>query len=158
MNSESPKFSFLLPIAVIAGLVQVVTGIVMYVAGFYFSPWSMLVSVVVLLLCIVVGVRLYRNRSAGSAFGYGKAFLAGAVISVATGVIYAVYNLISINFFYPNFLDEVARVYSAAGAEPVESVRANLSAPMIAIPNLIRLSVIGIILSAIAALFLKRRT
>ena len=158
MNSESPKFSFLLLIAVIAGLVQVITGVVMYVAGFYFSPWSMLVSVVVLLLCIVAGVRLYRNRFARSAFGYGKAFLAGAVISIVTGVIYAIYNLISINFFYPNFLDEVARVYSAAGGVPFESVRANLSAPMIAIPNLIRLSVIGIILSSIAALFLRRRT
>ena len=156
MNSDNPKFSSLLLIGLVAGLVQVAAGIVMYVAGFYFAAWSMLVSVLVLLLCIVLGTKFYRDRDPVGSFTYGQAFLSGAVISIVTGVVYAIYNLISINFFYPNFLDQVARAYSAAGGFPFETIRSSLSAMSIAVPNLIRLSVIGIIISAIAALFLRR--
>ena len=156
MNSDNPKFGSLLLIGLVAGLIQVAAGVVMYVAGFYFAAWSMLVSVLVLLLCIVAGTKFYRDKHTFGAFTYGQAFLAGAVISIVTGVVYAIYNLVSINFFYPNFLDEVARTYAAAGTFPVETIRASLSPIMIAVPNLIRLSVIGIIISAIVALFLKR--
>ena len=156
MDSDNPKFSLLLLIALVAGLVQVASGVVMYVGGFYFAAWSMLVSVVVLLFCIVLGTKIYRDKYTTGAFPYGQAFLAGAVISVVTGLVYAIYNLISINFFYPHFLDEVARAYAATGGFPVETIRASLSPMAIAVPNFIRLSVVGIIISAIAALFLRR--
>jgi hypothetical protein len=155
MDSGKWNLKALVVVALVAGLIQVAAGVVMYVAGFYFSPWSMLVSVAVLLACVVFGVRFYRDKHTGN-FGYVHAFLTGVAISVGTGIVYAIYNLISINFFYPNFLDEVARASAAAGSFPAETIRANLSPIMIAVPNLIRLSVMGIIISAIVAIFLKR--
>jgi hypothetical protein len=160
-DGGNPRALIILGLA--AGVVQAVAGITMYVAGVYFAPWSMLVSVLVLLLCIVVGTGFYRSRFLNGEINYRQAFMVGVVISVATGLVYAVYNMLSISFFYPQFLDEVVRVRIAQAAaqqqshESFEVMRAGVSAAGVAISNFIRLSVMGSILSAISALFLKTR-
>jgi hypothetical protein len=149
----------LVGIGVLAGVVQVIAGVVMYLAGYYFAPWSMGVSLLVLLACIVVGTRWYTVHSLDGKITYLQAVGVGVVISVATGVVYAIYNLISISWFYPNFLDDVVRARMAhqPGTGSFAAMRAEISAAAIAIPNLIRLSVAGSILSLLTSLFLKRR-
>jgi hypothetical protein len=163
MNSGKWNVRGLLLAGLAAGAVQSAAGVLMYLAGVYFEPWSMAVSAAVLLACIVAGVGWYRGRYAGDGFSYLDALVVGAVVSLGTGVVYAVYNLISINFLYPNFLDEVARTHlatmTAAGApaQSLESVRSGVGALPIAVGNLIRLTVFGIVLSAVVALFMKDR-
>lgn len=149
-------------VGVVCGLAQVVAGVAMYLAGVYFAPRSMLVSVFLLLVCIVVGTRWYAAHSLNGKITYLQALGVGIVISLSTGLIYALYNLISISWFYPNFLDEVgrARIDQAVEQQSTASfaaMRAEVSALGIAIPNLIRLSVIGSILSLLTSLFLKQR-
>ena len=150
----------LIGLGLIAGVIQVMVGAAMYVAGVYFKPWSMLVSVLVLLLCIVVGTRWYSVKFLHNEITYKQAVIVGGVIAISTGIIYAVYNLVSIGFFYPNFLDELVRDRIAQRQAPAsfDSLRAAVSAPGIAIANLIRLSVIGSLLSVLCALFLRRRS
>ena len=97
-------------LAILGGLVQVAAGFLMYVAGVYFAPWSMGVSLLVLLVCIVVGVARYRDGALEGRMSFGQAVAAGATIAFGTGLLYAVYNVISIRFIYPDFLGEVARV------------------------------------------------
>ena len=152
----------LIGLGVAAGAVQVVAGVAMYLAGVYFAPWSMLLSLFVLLVCIVVGTRWYRDHYLNGEITYLQALKVGIVISVCTGLVYAVYNMVSIAWFYPNFLDEVARARMAhtdgQSAESFAAMRAEVSAAGIAIPNLIRLSISGSLLSLISSLFLRRRT
>jgi hypothetical protein len=146
----------LIGLGLAAGATQALAGVAMYLGGVYFASWSMLVSLLVLELCIVVGTRWYKARHLNGVITYGQAAGAGITISLLTGVVYAIYNLVSIAFFYPNFLDEMARAGLPAGVSPgQESVRAGLTAPMIAMGNLIRLSIFGSILSLITAMFLK---
>lgn len=153
----------ILGLGLISGVVQVVAGIVMYLAGVYFAPWSMLVSVLVLLVCIGGCTRQYAARHPGSPLGYGRAVALGAVISLVTGVVYAVYNLISINYFYPGFLDQVAQARVAMlearqlPHDSLETLRAELSAGGIALPNLVRLTALGSVLSLLNALSFRRR-
>jgi len=134
----------------------------MYLAGVYFAPWSMAVSVGVLFLCIVVGTSWYTARVLNSAITYPQAVLVGMTISVCTGLVYACYNVMTISFFYPHFLDEVVRA-RLAETGPQQSpgafaaMRAQVSATGIAIPNLVRLSVFGTVLSLVTSLFLKRK-
>jgi hypothetical protein len=45
----------LIGIGVLAGVAQAFAGAAMYLAGVYFAPWSMLVTLVLLVVCIVVG-------------------------------------------------------------------------------------------------------
>lgn len=146
-----------------AGVVQAIAGITMYLAGVYFAPWSMLVSLVVLLLCIVVGTRWYTVKYLKDEITYLQALIVGIIISVSTGLVYAVYNMVSISFFYPEFLDEAVRIRMAQtvaqglSPESFDSLRAGVTASGIAIPNLIRLSIAGSLLSLASSLFLKRR-
>ena len=94
----------LVGIGVMAGVLQVIVGVAMYLAGVYFKPWSMLVTGVVLFLCIVVGTRWYSIKYLNDEISYKQALIVGVVIAVSTGAVYAVYNLVSINFFYSGFL------------------------------------------------------
>jgi len=159
--SERSSAWVLVIIGIAAGVVQSVAGITMYLAGVYFAPWSMFVSVLVLLVCIIVGTRLYATRFLDGRINYKQALTAGIVISLATGLVYAVYNVLSISFFYPQFLDEMVRVRMAFPAadqqthQSFEAMRAEISVAAIAVSNFIRLSVGGSILSAITAFFLK---
>lgn len=163
MSSGKWNLGALVIVGLAAGVVQSTAGVLMYVGGVYFSPWSMLVTVLVLLGCIVAGVSWYRARYARGGFGYADALLVGAAISLGTGVVYAIYNLITINFVYPNFLDEMVRarlaMQAAVGAPSgsFESLRAGASALPIAVGNLVRLTILGVVISAIVALFMRDR-
>jgi hypothetical protein len=134
----------------------------MYLAGVYFAPWSIVVSLVVLLVCIVVGTRWYTAHCLNGAIAYGQAVGVGIVVSVLTGVVYAVYNIVSISFFYPHFLDEMVQLRIAHAVahqlahESFTALRAEVTAPSIAIANFIRLSVAGTLLSLLSSLVLKR--
>ncbi len=123
----------LVGVGLVAGAVQATAGLAMYLAGVYFAPWSMGVSVGVFLLCLVVGTRWYTTRFLSNEITYPQAVLVGTVISVCTGVIYACYNLITISYLYPHFLDEVvrARISSARadqqGLDSLAAMRAQVS-------------------------------
>lgn len=146
-----------------AGAIQVAAGVTMYLAGVYFAPWSMLVSLGVLLACIVAGTRWYATLGPNGGISYAQALRVGVVISVSTGLVYAVYNIVSITFFYPHFLDDMVRARMALlapdqqGAAAFAAMRAEVTIAGIAVPNLIRLSVLGSVLSLVSAVFLKRR-
>ena len=153
----------LVQVGLVAGIAQAAAGVAMYLAGVYFEPWSMLVSVFVLLLCIVLGTRWYAAHHLKGGITYLQALTVGIVISVSTGLVYAVYNMVSISFFYPHFLDDLthARIAQAVSHQQspgsFETLRAEVSAAGIAIPNLIRLSIMGAFLSLLSSWFLKKR-
>jgi hypothetical protein len=157
MSVKEGNRTALIGIGVIAGVLEVIVGVAMYLAGVYFRPWSMLVTGVVLLLCIVVGTRWYSVNYLNDEISYKQALVAGVVIAISTGAVYEVYNLVSINFFYSNFLDELVRLQMAQrqSAKSFDSLRAGVSASEIAVANLIRLSVMGSLLSVLCAFFLK---
>jgi hypothetical protein len=140
----APSRSLLL-IAAVAGLIQVFAGVVMYLGGVYFAPWSMVVSIVVLLLCILVGVARHRARALGGSMNFGQAAGAGAAIAFGTGLLYAAYNVISIRFVYPDFLGEVTAVTGRT---------TTLTA--IAIGTLLRLTLGGAVLALLTAPFQRR--
>lgn len=152
----------LVGVGLASGAVQSAVGVVMYLVGMYFAPWSMGVSAGVLFLCIVVGTSWYTKHYLHNAISYPQAVLVGVLISVCTGVVYACYNVITISYLYPHFLDEVVRARladtgtGAQGADAFATMRAQVSAAGIAVPNLVRLSVFGTALSLVTSLFLKR--
>ncbi|HKZ81186.1 MAG TPA: DUF4199 domain-containing protein [Pyrinomonadaceae bacterium] len=129
----------------------------------YFASWSMLVSLFVLLLSIVIGTRWYTGRYQEGEISYSQAFVVGIVISVSTGIVYAIYNIISISFFYPHFLDELLRISTERARanqqtpEAIASIRETVTANKIAVGNLIRLSIAGSLLSAFTSLTLKTK-
>jgi Protein of unknown function (DUF4199) len=167
MKERIFNWRVLIMIGLTAGISQAVTGIAMYLAGIYFLSWSVFISILVLIVGIVFGSRWYRDKFLGGRISYAQALLVGIVISVSTGAVYAIYNIISISFFYPHFLDEIIRLQiahaQAAGLGPgkisdlTASLTATVTAPKLALGNLIRLSVIGSVLSLITSLFVRKK-
>jgi hypothetical protein len=164
MALKNFNWKILTAIGLLAGLIQVAAGVAMYLAGVYFASWSMFPSLLVLLLCIVFGTRWYRDAVLKGHITYGQALIVGIVISVSTGFVYAIYNVRSISFFYPRFLEDLISVNlamvppSQRAPEFIATMRESITANTIALSNLIRLSVIGTILSVFASWFLKRRS
>jgi hypothetical protein len=137
-----------------SGAAQIAAGVAMYLAGVYFSRWSMAVSLAVLLVCVAASIHAARPAR------FADALLTGAVVSVCTGVMYAIYNLVTITWLYPDFLGQMAAAWREASGDPrtVEAIRDTLSAPRVAIPNLVRLSLFGTVLSLPVALLATRRS
>jgi hypothetical protein len=159
MNRDWPT---LLGLGIASGLVQVCAGVAMYLAGVYFSPWSMGITALVLLLCIVVATQWYKTRRRGGRITYRQALLVGVVVSVSTGIVYAIYNVVSVSWFYPHFLDDMVRARMAQtgggrSAESFDALRAQVSLMGIAVSNCIRLSVGGTVLSLLTSAFLRER-
>src|SRR5262245_34825899 len=94
-------------IGLAAGLIQVAVAVTMYLAGIYFVSWSSLVTLLTLLLCVVFGIRWYRVSVLKGEITYRQALVVGIVIGVSTGIVYAVYNIVSISFIYPRFLEDL---------------------------------------------------
>ena len=153
----------LIKIGLLAGLIQVATGVAMYLAGIYFVPWSIFVSLIVLLLSIVLGTLWYRASALKGQISFGQALIVGIVISITTGIVYAVYNIISISFVYSNFLEDMINASLAAAPssqrtpEFIAAMRETVTAKTMAAANLIRLSVLGTILSVFASFFVKNK-
>ena len=162
MTLKGLNLTTVIGVGLVAGLIQAVAGILMYVAGVYFTPWSMLVTMLVWLVCVVVGTLWYRAKYLHNQLTYVQALIIGIVISVCTGLVYALYNIVSISFFYPNFLDDFVRARmeqttSSQNPESFASLRAQVSTAAIATSNLIRLAIFGSVLSLLTSLFLKRQ-
>ena len=145
MTVYMPPWKPLVVLGFLSGLVQAVAGVVMYVSGVYFAPWSALVNLLLLLVCIAGGVRWYVTRVLGGRRTYLTGLSAGLVITMCTGLVYVTYNIVSIRFVYPNFLEDMGR---ALGERPTLS--------MVAANNLRGFWVWGTILSVLTALAFRK--
>lgn len=150
----------------LSGVIQVITGICMYVGGIYFAPWSTLISTIVLAACILLGVRWYRRRHGMNQVTFGRAFIVGAAIGVITGLVYGLYNVVSITFFYPDFINEMIEAAVLRQSEVLNPAQLNalaaslherLSREMIAFTNLGFLAVLGAVESLVIAAALKEK-
>ncbi len=162
MTTHTLRWKPLLIAGALSGLLQVTAGVAMYLAGFYFDPRSMLVSLAVLVTGIVLGTGWYRRHAHCGRLTYKRALLVGGVIGVCTGLLYAAYNIITIGFVYPDFLQELMQAQQARleaqGLSPnhvqteLASIQARTTAGTVALINLLSLSVLGAGVSAVVAI------
>ena len=151
----------LLAAGLCSGLLQVVAGVATYVAGVYFAPWSGFVSLALLAAAVVFGLRWYVTHVLDRRTTYVGALFAGVTIAVVTGLVYVVYNFISVSLLYPHFLDDMAQARFAAqanGLDPARatdllaSLRASTTLSGVIAANLRGFCVLGTAISALAAL------
>lgn len=143
MTTHSLRSVPLIVTGILSGVVQVAAGIIMYVSGVYFRPGSALVNLLLLLICIVAGVRGHARNPPNGGSTYLTSLLAGVTITVCTALVYAIYNVVSVTFFYPGFLDEMAMAFPNRERPTLGLVVAN---------NLRGFCLWGTILSALIAL------
>jgi hypothetical protein len=98
---------------------------------------------------------------------YGRALFVGAAIAVCTGLVYAVYNVVSVSFVYPHFLEDMAqariarqqaRLTDASQMSALaERVRATTTLGRGVLGNMTGLSVTGAVVSLMTAAIFRGR-
>jgi len=166
MAEYSFRWAPLVVVGLVAGLVNVAAGVTMYLSGIYFEPWSLRVMVVLLAAYIAVGNWWYGKHVLGGQTTYWKALLVGMAISVATGLVYITYNVVSISFVYADFLGQMIQAeYARASAgmdtgqaaQLLESLRAQVTLGSLVVGNFTAVSRLGTLLSVLISVgFLKR--
>ncbi|MBZ5499377.1 MAG: DUF4199 domain-containing protein [Acidobacteriia bacterium] len=155
-------------IGLVSGLIQVAIGVALYLAGIYFARGSLLVTLLALAASIAVGTRYYGRHVLDGHTTYWSALLVGFIIAVCTGLVYVTYNIVSISFVYPHFLEdmvqsELAR-QQALGMDPsqagqmLELLRDETTLRRIVTENLSGFVRFGVALSALTAIAFRRRT
>ena len=144
-----------------SGLVQVAAGIAMYTAGLYFAPWSGGVSRLLLAAGIIAGVRWYVVHVIDRRVTYSTALVAGVVIAVVTGLVYAAYNVVSVTFLYPGFLEDLAQARFAMGqgssvdparaSDLLASLRAETTLSSVVVGNVRGMCLVGTAVSVLSA-------
>jgi hypothetical protein len=160
------RWAPLVAVGLASGLVHVTAGVTMYLSGVYFAPWSVRFMTALLAVCIVVGNWWYGKHVLGGRTTYWKALLAGIVISVLTGLVYVTYNVVSISFVYPHFLEDMIQAEFArasVGMDParaaqlLDSLRADITIRSIVAGNFAAVSRLGTFLSVLISVgFLGR--
>ena len=168
MTTHTLRWRPLLAAGLVSGLAQIVAGVVMYLSGVYFAAWSALVSLLLLAVGIAGGTRWYVVRVLGGRSTYLTALLVGIVIGVSTGLVYVIYNIVSISFVYPHFLEDMVQAEFArrqsAGLDPsrarqvLDTLRARTTIGTVVANNLRAFSLFGAVLSALTAIAHRKGT
>jgi hypothetical protein len=167
MTTYTTRWRPLVAIGLVSGLIQVTAGVTMYLSGVYFAPATLRFSILMLAACIVFGTRWYGRHVLEGRTTYWSALLVGVVIGLCTGLVYVTYNIVSVSFFYPHFLQDMVQAefarqqalgMDASQAEQVlESLRRETTLQMLVVDNLWGFTRFGIFLSALTAIAFRRR-
>lgn len=167
MKTLSIDWSPLLLVGLVCGLIHVVVGIILYLSGHYFESLSSIASIVTVLLCIIFGIIWYRNKYMKDDASYPRILLVGIIISISIGIIYAIYNVISMNYFYPNFMSDLSNAQAHKLAQrglsqaeidnTISLAKTRYTVASIAFMNFIFLSIIGTVCSLVVSSFLKKK-
>ena len=167
MTPYTFRWTPLFAIGLVSGLIQVTLGVAMYLAGIYFAPGSLLVNLLVFAASIAVGTLWYGRHVLEGRTTYWNALLAGVVIGVCTGLVYVTYNVLSISFVYPHFLEDMVQAEFARqqalgmdrsqAAQALESLRRETTLWRLVTGNLSGFVRFGIVLSALTAIAFRRK-
>ena len=167
MTTYTIRWTPLVVVGLVSGLIQVTAGVAMYLAGVYFAPQSPLVSLLVLAAGIAAGTRWYGKHVLEGHTTYWSALLVGVVIALCTGLVYITYNIVSVSFVYPHFLEDMVQAEFARqqalgmdasqAVQVLESLRRETTLRTLVVGNLLGFLRFGIILSALTAIVFRRK-
>jgi hypothetical protein len=136
----------LVKVGLVAGLVQVVAGAAMYLSGVYFERWSLQLMMLLTVASIAAGNWWYGKYVLGGQTTYWRALLVGVVMSVLMAAVYVTYNLLSVSFIYPHFIEDMVQAefdQASVGLDPAQagqllrSLRSQLTLRNLAVGNFV---------------------
>jgi len=146
MTTTRMRWVPLVKVGLAAGLVQVVAGAAMYLSGVYFEPWSLQLIMLLTVASIAAGNWWYGKYVLGGQTTYWRALLVGVVMSALMAGVYVTYNLVSVSFIYPHFMEDMVQAEfdrASVGLDPVQagqllgSLRSQLTLRNLAVANFV---------------------
>lgn len=167
MITHTFRWTPLLAIGLVCGFIEVTIGVALYLMGAYFAQGSLLLVLLVLAACIAAGTHWYAKHILDGHTTYWSALLVGGVIGVCTGLVYVTYNIVSISFVYPHFLEDMVQAEfarqqalgmdAAQAVQALESLRRETTLQKLVTENLRGFVQFGIILSALTSIAFRRK-
>jgi hypothetical protein len=151
----------LVKVGLVAGLVQVAAGVVLYLSGVYFERWSLQLIMLLTVASIAAGNWWYGKHVLEGQTTYWRALLVGVVMSVLMAAVYVTYNLVSVSFIYPHVIEDMVQAEfdrASVGLDPAQagqllgSLRSQLTLRDLAIGNFVGASRFGTMVSIVVAL------
>jgi hypothetical protein len=121
---------------------------------------------------VFVGIKSYRDKQNGGVISFGKGFLLGLLISLIASTMYVITWGIEYHYFMPDFMDKYSAMMVKHAQESgktgieleqalkeIETAKTNYSNPVFfALYTYMEILPVGILISLISALILKRNT
>jgi len=161
MTTTRLRWVPLVKVGLVAGLVQVVAGAAMYLSGVYFERWSLQLMMLLTVASIAAGNWWYGKYVLGGQTTYWRALLVGVVMSVLMAAVYVTYNLVSVSFIYPHFMEDMVQAEfdrASVGLDPAQaaqllgSLRSQLTLRSLAVGNFVGACRFGTMASVLVAL------
>ncbi len=151
-------------IALFVGGANIILGLLFWAVNLSDSGLTQLLTYFVLLMGIIIGTVSFRNKELNGTMSYGKAFTSGLLISDFTAIILAFFFFILIKFIDPELLTKIKetsienmleRNPNMSEAE-IDKMSFMYSAGWMTFFSVIGNTLIGLLLSLITAIFIKR--
>lgn len=152
--------------ALLAGIAFILTHLILYIAGVSESTAGQVISFVIFIAAIVVIQLDFRNKKLGGFITYGKAVKIGFLSILFASFIVAIYMFIYLSYINPGemaqrLLDAQQEIYNygMSAEQEAQSLKMQeyIHTPFTyAIFTIVGYAVMGIILSLITAIFVKK--
>lgn len=148
------------------GIVLILYSVILYVTGQNLNPTLGYISYVIMAAGVVYFQIQYRNNELGGYISYGKALGYGVAMMACAGVIQSLYTVILMKYIDPTIIDQIrvmqeeqmmAQGLSDQQIEQASSMMSMFQSPIIiAISGLFGFALVGLIISVISSIFVKK--
>jgi hypothetical protein len=166
---EQPKSSSKnsLTYGLITGVVMIVYSLILYLLNLHLNKYLGYVSFLFLVAGMVYGTLQYK-KTLGGFIAYGKAFSSGFMIGLYAGIVAAIYGFLFYQFIAPNVIQELlsmSRENIMASSpqltddqleQAMNMTSKFMTPPIMAVFSLIYFAIASLVISLIAAIFLKK--
>lgn len=153
--------------AIMLGFALIIFSLILYFFDQTFNKTLGYVSILIIIIGVVLGIKSFRNESRGGILSYGQAVGAGTIIGLYAGIIGAIFTFLLYKLIDPDLMEKMYTFMEEQMIEkgniPEEMIEQSMEVTKkIMSPLVISLGVIfnyvffGVIVSLIAGIFLKK--
>jgi hypothetical protein len=153
--------------AIMLGFALIIYSLILYFFDQNFNQTLGYVSILIIIIGVVLGIRSFRNESQGGILSYGQAVGAGTVIGLYAGIIGAIFTFLLYKLIDPDLLEklytfteeqmiEKGRIPEEMIEQSMEGMKKIMSPLVISLMVIFNYVLYGVIVSLIAGIFLKK--
>jgi len=126
-DKKNDFFKHALNYGVILGLILIIFQVIVYIFNIItLSLWAGTiigaVNLILLIICISVFIKSYRNNVLGGFIKYGRALWFGTVIALSGAILVAIYSFVFNSYIDPDYLENTAKAMQQKTTEYMESM------------------------------------
>ena len=167
MENKSAFWGNSINYGLITGLATIIYSIILYIMNLTFNRSLGLLSILILLIGIIYGTKVFRDKNQGGFITYGQALVSGVIIALIVAILGGIFTYILNVFIDPDltekglqFMEEQLVKKERFSDDQIEMIieraRERTNPIKSAFWSMLGTTVIGFILSLITSAFLKK--